>query len=227
MTNKLGPYELNTIVTGDARILSEAIPDESVDLIFTDPPYPHRFLWVWEWLAKSANRILTTTGLCVAMSGRIHLPFVFAAFEKHLIYHWTYLLRTEGRKTTIWTRKLSTAWKPIIAYSKGEYDGPWLGTDVFQSTMADKRFHRWGQSVSSNAAFLARLGGAIVFDPFCGGGTVPAVCKMLGRKYLAFEIEPETAELARERVRNTQPPLFVPPQPKQIPMPTLAVKEKS
>jgi len=37
---------------------------------------------------------------------------------------------------------------------------------------------------------------------------------MLGRRYLAFEIDPDSAELARERVRNTQPPLFV-PQPEQ------------
>ena len=48
-----------------------------------------------------------------------------------------------------------------------------------------------------------------VFDPFTGGGTVPAVCKMLGRRYLAYEIDPDMAETARERVRNTQPPLFV------------------
>jgi len=32
---------------------------------------------------------------------------------------------------------------------------------------------------------------------------------MLNRQYLAFEINPDTAERARERVRNTQPPLFV------------------
>jgi DNA modification methylase len=42
----LGPYKLGFnsdenvgIYTGDARELSRAIPDESVDLIFTDPVY--------------------------------------------------------------------------------------------------------------------------------------------------------------------------------------------
>jgi DNA modification methylase len=35
----LGPYELNTIMTGDARELAKAIPDESVDLLVEDPPY--------------------------------------------------------------------------------------------------------------------------------------------------------------------------------------------
>ena len=54
----------------------------------------------------------------------------------------------------------------------------------------------------------------VVWDPFTGGGVVPAVCKQLGRRYLAFEIDPKTADMARERVRNTQPPLFV-PEPEQ------------
>jgi hypothetical protein len=31
---------------------------------------------------------------------------------------------------------------------------------------------------------------------------------MLGRHYLAFEIDPETAERARARIEQTQPPLF-------------------
>lgn len=36
---KIGPYELNSIVAGDARILARKIPDESVDLTVTSPPY--------------------------------------------------------------------------------------------------------------------------------------------------------------------------------------------
>ena len=64
-------------------------------------------------------------------------------------------------------------------------------------------------------SYVRALGGTIVFDPFTGGGTVPAVCKMLGRRYLAFEIDPEVAQRARDRVRDTQPPLFV-PEPEQM-----------
>jgi hypothetical protein len=37
---------------------------------------------------------------------------------------------------------------------------------------------------------------------------------MLDRRYLAFEIDPETADIARQRVRETQPPLFT-PEPQQ------------
>ena len=36
------------------------------------------------------------------------------------------------------------------------------------------------------------------------------MCKQLNRNYIAFEIDPDTAEIARERVLNTQMPLFIP-----------------
>lgn len=36
---KLGLYELNCIYVGDAQELAKTIPDESIDLIFTSPPY--------------------------------------------------------------------------------------------------------------------------------------------------------------------------------------------
>ena len=59
--------------------------------------------------------------------------------------------------------------------------------------------------------------GEVIVDPLCGGGTTPAMCVQLRRHYLAFEIDPEVAGRARERVRNTQPPLFV-MEPEQLEM---------
>ena len=42
--------------------------------------------------------------------------------------------------------------------------------------------------------------GDIVFDPFCGSGTVPVVCKRLERNFIACEINPRFVELARLRL---------------------------
>lgn len=56
--DQLGPYLLgpndtpeNGIYTGDARELAKAIPDESVDLIFTDPVYDR--IEDYRWLAET------------------------------------------------------------------------------------------------------------------------------------------------------------------------------
>jgi DNA modification methylase len=52
--------------------------------------------------------------------------------------------------------------------------------------------------------------GAIILDPFCGSGTCPAVCIEFGCHYLAFELDPQTAETARERLAEILPPIIIP-----------------
>lgn len=42
--------------------------------------------------------------------------------------------------------------------------------------------------------------GDIVFDPFCGSGTVPVVCRRLERKFIACDINQGFVELARLRL---------------------------
>ena len=79
------------------------------------------------------------------------------------------------------------------------------------------RIHVTQKPVALYYNVIARTPGDVVFDPFVGSGTSAMASKMLGRHWLAFEIEPDVAEMARERVRNTQPPLFV-PEPEQMEM---------
>lgn len=47
-----------------------------------------------------------------------------------------------------------------------------------------------------------------VIDPFFGSGTVGAVCEQQRRKYVGIELNPDYAELAVNRIRNTQLLLF-------------------
>jgi len=42
--------------------------------------------------------------------------------------------------------------------------------------------------------------GDLVFDPFCGSGTVPVVCNRLGRQFVACEINPDYCRIAEERL---------------------------
>lgn len=197
---------LNTITTGDARELSKQIPDESIDLIFTDPPYPREFLPLYAWLAEEAARVLRPGGLCFAMAGQSYLPEIYRMMGTHLEYHWTFNMPTPGEACTIWPRRVSPGWKPILSWSKGTYNGPWWGVDVISSTMNDKRYHHWGQSISSAIAVISRVPG-LVLEPFTGGGTTPAACKILERDFVAFEVDPAVADTARGRLADTPLPL--------------------
>ncbi len=42
--------------------------------------------------------------------------------------------------------------------------------------------------------------GDLVFDPFCGSGTVPVVCQRLGRQFVACEINADYCRIAEERM---------------------------
>lgn len=207
--DKLGNFELNQIYTGDARELARGIPDESVDLIFTDPPYPKEYLPLYGWLAEEAHRILKPGGSLFALFGHYYALDVLDLVRPHLNYQWLMCMYqpTSNNSYRCFPRHVDVYWKPIMWFTKGIYRGPFLA-DGINTTVPDKRYHHWGQGVRWVSSFVERMPkDLVILDPFTGGGTVPAVCKMLHRNYLAFEISPTTAELARQRVANTQPPL--------------------
>ena len=190
----------NQIVTGDARELAKRIPDESIDLIFTDPVYDR--IEDYEWLAKTAYRVLKQNSACLMWQGQQWLEDTYLALYKYpLSYRWQ--LGWYASNNMQMVGKIGRKIAPLLWYEKG-HSNPWkCCREVVDAPIpSGKRPHKWAKRPNAIAHYIA-------FDPFTGSGTVPAVCKILSRNYIAFEIDPETAELARERVRNTQPPLFV------------------
>lgn len=216
MIDKLGPYLLGPtddenqgVYTGDARGLAQLVPDESVDLIFTDPPYSKKFIDLYGWVAEMASQKLRPHGSLFALSGQYWLMQVLDLVRPHLDYHWMGCLYhpTVTHSLRCFPKRVDNYWKPILWFTKSKYNGPFVA-DGINTGVPDKRFHRWGQGERWVFQFIERIPKeSIIFDPFCGGGTVPAVCKQLDRRWLAFEIDPDTAALARDRIRNTQPPL--------------------
>jgi DNA modification methylase len=209
----IGPYELNTIITGDARELGKAIPDNSIDLIFTDPPYLKEYLYLYEWLAEFSARVLKPGGFCLAMCGGSYLNQIFRMMDKHLTFFWKYEIVLQGWATGIvWTKSfpkttITVRSKPLLAYSKGDNTPRTSTVSSFNGTGGDKRYHVWGQDEASTRYYVDCFSdvGQIVLDPFCGGGTTPAMARLLNRHWLAFEKDKKAASTARERVKIITP----------------------
>jgi hypothetical protein len=143
---------------------------------------------------------------------------VIPAMNKYLSWAWCLYWNRSTDVTFYPGRTGITVITPCLWYEKGRAKKHANFADyILQGWDNSKSNHKWSKPRRVIEKWLTLLStpGAIVFDPFTGGGTVPAVCKMLGRDYLAFEIDPATADKARERVFNTQPPLFV-PEPIQV-----------
>jgi len=217
MVDRLGPYLLgpndtpeNGIYTGDARELTKAIPDESVDLIFTDPVYQN--IDDYRWLAETAARVLKPTRACVAFCYTALLPQTIAAMAKTLVYQWQIIWHRNNEMKFRYAPVGKSVYVPALVFAKDKLHRDGFAFDLrsYPVWSIDSN-HPWSKPPEWIAYYMEAMSciGNIVVDPFVGGGTVPAVCKMLGRRYLAFEIDPDVAETARERVRNTQMPLFV------------------
>lgn len=213
---------LNQIVTGDARVLAERIPDASVDLIFTDPVYDR--IEDYAWLAETAARVLKPGGACLVWMGIQWIPEESAALATALTYRWQMIEyrpnearprhSPNGRSTyssLTWWEKTKTIVRKKTVDVRVKI--------VMPLSVERVTFHGWGKSESTTAYYMTAfsLHGHTVFDPFSGGGTVPAVCKKMGRDYVAFEMDCTTAQHARARVEATQAmhPVFL---EEQIPM---------
>jgi hypothetical protein len=224
----LGPYLLgpndtpeNGIYTGDARELAKAIPDASIDVAFCDPPYfvgfrygsgqmdsemrqivPH---FLVDEMARVASVVLITPGIV----NLFHYP------PPDWVYGW---FKPGSTRRSMVLNGFNT-WEPVLVYGRPKnrvyQDSSYLPS---ASNLNDKsaNFHGCPKPINLLVELVEKFAPAhaVVLDPMVGSGTTAIACKMLGRRYLAFEIDPGVAQMARERVRNTQLPLFV-PEPQQ------------
>ena len=175
----------NQIVTGDARELAKAISDESIDLIFTDPIYDR--IDDYHWLAETATRILKPNRACLTFCGIEWLGETIQAMRQGgLEYRWQLILsmpyRNGGHIQGGFSQYISCLW-----FEKGHSIPIRQIPDMRLWRPADGPF-KWAKNPDFVAYYLENF--SLTLD-------------------VAFEIDPVTAERARERVRNTKPPLFV------------------
>jgi len=188
-----------------AEIAESDIAPGSIDIIITDPPYPHEFIPLYGILAQQATWLVKPGGLILAMAGQSWLPEVMEQMNRHLTYHWILAYLTPGGQSPqIWPRKVNTFWKPVLVFVNGEFNGDdWHG-DVIKSDVNDndKRFHEWGQSESGMARLVEAFSkeGDLVLDPFLGGGTTAVVCTSLNRHFIGSDIDPDKVKTAQRRL---------------------------
>ncbi len=223
----------NKIVTGDARELAKRIPDESIDLILTDPPFGIGYDWwdVYEddeyleflgWIVNESNRTIKSGGLTCVFQAGTKIRQVISAFPSNSRIFVACKNFVQMRSNT----PVQWAYDPVFFWQKeGKYPKQAKGRDWHIGNTANTKnrgvdeagFHSCPRPLSTIMYMVENFSSPndVVLDWFVGSGTLALACKLLGRNYIAFEIDPDTAEMARERVEKTQPPLFV-PEPEQL-----------
>lgn len=197
----------NDILHGDLSLLYDAVPDYSVDMFFSDPPYHADSVDTFTELARLAAVKLRPGGLCLTYSGQMHLPQVMTAMSAHLAYWWVFALRHTGGHLTIWKFNLWNDWKPILVFAKPYADGtlplaPEWVQDFLDGGGRDKHYHEWGQDADEATYWIEKLTepNALICDPYVGGGAIPVACKLTGRRWIGTDIELENVLTTRNRL---------------------------
>ena len=191
------------IESGDFQVVAaKHIKKNTIDLILTDPPYERESVPLYGALAQLGKRVLKPGGWCLAYSGQISLPEVFAEMSQHLTYGWTFACVHAGGDVQIRNLHLHNGWKPIVGFYKPPLRPWWTWFSDVVSGGREKDKHEWQQAEPEAADLIQHLTGkkGMVCDPMCGSGTTLAAAKSLGRRWIGIEIDEDTADRARRRL---------------------------
>lgn len=191
-------------VHGDfVQVATEHLKDNTVDLLFTDPPYFTEYVPDYGRLAEVASRVLVDGGSLIAYCGHALVPQILEAMKPAgLRFFWLLGCIHTGQCSRMPRSGIVVTWKPMLWFVKGATR---FNTQVFVNdsvvSQREKSAHDWQQSMVEASYYVDLLTepDGIVFDPFCGGGTTAMACRSVGRNFLTCDVDAEALNVAKER----------------------------
>jgi hypothetical protein len=200
------------------------LPDESIDMIFTDPPYVKDALQTYKFVANEAARLLKPNKFIAVMCGGMALNKIMRWFDDaDLRFYWLYQLgMTATGAGIVWMHgntnvPISTRTKHVLVYSKGKALARTATVGLYWAGGVDKKWHHWGQDIDSHRYYIDCFSreGDLILDPMAGGGTTAKACELLNRRWIVGDNDAEAIEIIKRRLNNveveyTDMPLFRP-----------------
>ena len=215
--------QTNIIHTGDCRELASLIPDNSIDLVLTDPPFgigfqysngykddPETYLDLLRWIIKESERVVKDGGYIFVFQAMTRLRETWYHFPEN-----SRIFSAAKNFVQMYSGTIAYSFDPVIFWKKeGDLFKP-SGRDHHVANTANTNnrglneagFHSCPRPLDTITYMVDNFCPAdgIVLDWFMGSGTTALAAKMTSREYIGFEVMPETAEKARERVAKVHP----------------------
>jgi hypothetical protein len=192
---------------GDFKNLCKQIPDNSIDLVLTDPPYSKKYLNLYEGVAEESKRILKPSGFLITLAGQMFLPDLLRLMGKHLSYYWLFSYYHKGPVASVHTHNIFCRAKLLLIFQKppSKKQDVWI-EDVIISEGPDKDFHEWGQPVKPFVKLLNTFSkpNDWVLEPFMGGGPVIEACIETKRNVYGFEIDKKYFDMVKNRLKGVK-----------------------
>jgi len=221
--------DVNQIICGDCLEVMSDFPDNSMDLIVTDPPYnigkkyskhkdnmPDELYWKWiKEIMSQCYRIMNDGYLYISHSDKG--IYILKPILETMGFEYIQTLIWYGRNgySNKWNRKSwSYRHEPILFMSKGEpepllLDEPnaWYTSIIEaprpQSNFSEGRVHPTQKPILLYKKLIQITPGNIILDPFSGSGASCLAAKQLNRTYIGIEIDPKYADISIRRLAET------------------------
>lgn len=185
------------------------LDDESIDLVFTDPPYQKQYIYTYQYLADYCPRIMRRGASLMTIVGHYELEMVMDMFRGKLKYRWiNAMIQTKGHHARM-LMGIEVMWKPILWYVKGAYPmGRGFLCDAVDVSGPEGQSkpsgHKWQQAINWASYYIQRTTkeNDIVLDPYMGSGTVAEACIRLNRRFIGFDIDKESCDMSNERTEE-------------------------
>jgi site-specific DNA-methyltransferase (adenine-specific) len=189
------------------------LPDKSVDLIVSDPPYGMNYQSNWYKYGNPHKAIANDDKYPAEL-----IPIMKMKARKAVILfcRWNNLPEVESPKSFIvwgknnWTsgdlnHEYGRSWEGILFYPLEEHKFPnGRPNDLcsFDRVSPDKLLHPTEKPVALMSWLIEKNSevGGVIFDPFMGSGSTIVAANRLKRNYIGIDIVESYCEIARKRI---------------------------
>lgn len=210
------------LLNGDCLELMKDIPDESVDMILTDPPYGMNFQsghrkekhkkikndnnlqWLEEFIDLSYKK-LKDNGVLYCFCSYHKIDVFKSVIEKK--FKFKNILVWEKNNTSMGDLKgdfapkiefvlFATKGRPLI---RGKRDA-----NIFKFNRTKNSLHPTQKPVDLLEYLIEKFSdeNMMVLDPFMGSGSTGVACKNTNRDFIGIELDEEYFNIAKERIEK-------------------------
>lgn len=223
---------LNTIIQWDCLEVMKWIPDKSIDLVLTDPPYWMSFVssfrnertkhkaienddsleWVDDFLLE-IKRISKPEAHAYIFCSMHHIDTFVSKIKHHLNYK--NIIVWEKNNTWMWDLEWDYAPKyEFCIFCSGTGEKKLNGSrdpNIMKWNKTWNDLHPTQKPVEMCVYLIQKSSSPwdLVLDCFAWSGTTWVACIESGRNYILIEKDTEYCQIIERRLKSTTPPLFV------------------
>lgn len=212
------------LMKGDCLELMEKIPDGSVDMVLTDPPYgicyqSHRRKSVYDRITNDdsvdflpplfgeMNRILKNNTAVYCFCSWHNVDVFKMEFEKVFTIKNILIWAKSNHGSGDLLGSYAPRYEMILYGTKGRRVLEGKRTDdIIYADKTQNRFHPTEKPVRLLERIIAKSSakGDSVFDPFMGSGSTGVACVNTGRDFIGIEKEEKYYEIAQKRIMEAR-----------------------